>query len=96
MEQTLKTLIRCSRAYFPEGSTQKMLDEWRPLMCPFDVTMGVAMSYFEMFLPTFDCYDKRETTYLLWFDEFMSFWTTCSNGPPWEAVRRWLFMLKFE
>ena len=63
-----------------------MLDEWRPLMCPFDVTMGIAMSYFEMFLPTFDCYDKKETTYLLWFDELMSFWKTCNNGPPWEAV----------
>ena len=62
-----------------------MLDEWRPLMCPFDVTMGIAMSYFEMFLPTYDCYDKRETTYELWFDEFMSFWKTCNNGPPWEA-----------
>ena len=82
---TLRSLIRCCRTYFPEGSTREMLDEWRPLMCPFDVTMGKAISYFEMFLPTFDCYDKRETTYLLWFDEFMSFWKTCSNGPPWEA-----------
>ena len=29
-----------------------MLDEWRPLMCPFDVTMLKAMFYFELFLPT--------------------------------------------
>ena len=86
LENSLRSLIRCSRAYFPEGSTQEMLDEWRPLMCPFDVTMGIAVSYFEMFLPTFDCYDKRESTYLLWFDELMSFWKTCNNGPPWEAV----------
>ena len=82
---TLRSLIRCSRAYFPEGSTKEMLEEWRPLMCPFDVTMGKAMSYFEMFLPTFDCYEKRESTYLLWFDEFMAFWSACNNGPVWEA-----------
>uniref|UniRef100_A0A8C7M2N7 Proteasome activator subunit 4 n=1 Tax=Oncorhynchus kisutch TaxID=8019 RepID=A0A8C7M2N7_ONCKI len=25
--------------YFPESATQEMLEEWRPLLCPFDVTM---------------------------------------------------------
>ncbi|KAB0397626.1 hypothetical protein E2I00_012676 [Balaenoptera physalus] len=29
-----------------------MLEEWRPLMCPFDVTMQKAITYFEIFLPT--------------------------------------------
>lgn len=29
-----------------------MLDEWRPLMCPYDVTFGKAMFYFSLFLPT--------------------------------------------
>ena len=81
---SLKSLIRCCRTYFSDTATQEMLDEWRPMMCPFDVTMGKAMSYFEMFLPTFDCFGKQEKTYQLWFDEFMSFWRTCSNGPPWE------------
>uniref|UniRef100_A0A673LWV1 Proteasome activator complex subunit 4A-like n=1 Tax=Sinocyclocheilus rhinocerous TaxID=307959 RepID=A0A673LWV1_9TELE len=38
--------------YFPESATQEMLEEWRPLMCPFDVTMQKAMGYFELFLPT--------------------------------------------
>lgn len=38
--------------YFPESATQEMLDEWRPLLCPFDVTMQRAISYFELFLPT--------------------------------------------
>ena len=84
LDMSLKSLIRCCRTYFADTATQEMLDEWRPLMCPFDVTMGKAMCYFEMFLPTFDCFDKREKTYQLWFNEFMSFWSTCSNGPPWE------------
>eukprot|EP00064_Thunnus_orientalis_P007411 superscaffoldBa00000821_g7431 len=38
--------------YFSESATQEMLDEWRPLFCPFDVTMQRAISYFELFLPT--------------------------------------------
>lgn len=38
--------------YFPEDATAEMLDEWRPLMCPFDVTMQKAITYFELFLPT--------------------------------------------
>lgn len=38
--------------YFPADATAEMLEEWRPLMCPFDVTMQKAVSYFEIFLPT--------------------------------------------
>lgn len=38
--------------YFPADSTAEMLEEWRPLMCPFDVTMQKAITYFELFLPT--------------------------------------------
>ena len=29
-----------------------MLDEWRPLLCPFDVTIMKGLSYLERFLPT--------------------------------------------
>ena len=41
----------CTR-YFPASSTQEMLDEWRPLLCVFDVIMQKAVSYMELFLPT--------------------------------------------
>ncbi len=56
-------------------------------MCPFDVTMGKAMAYFDMFLPTYDAQRiGKEKTYELWFQEFMSFWDACPNSPPWEPV----------
>lgn len=45
-------IIVCLFRYFSESATQEMLDEWRPLLCPFDVTMQRAISYFELFLPT--------------------------------------------
>uniref|UniRef100_A0A8C8IE53 Uncharacterized protein n=1 Tax=Oncorhynchus tshawytscha TaxID=74940 RepID=A0A8C8IE53_ONCTS len=52
VENVLKTLVRSCRPYFPETATQEMLEEWRPLLCPFDVTMQRAIGYFELFLPT--------------------------------------------
>jgi proteasome activator subunit 4 len=86
LENTLRQLIRACRDYFPAEATTEMMTEWRPLLCPFDVTMGKAMAYFEMFLPTLDVKERAESTYKLWFDEFMSFWDACLNAPPWEAV----------
>ena len=29
-----------------------MLEEWRPLLCPFDLSMIEALSYISEFLPT--------------------------------------------
>jgi hypothetical protein len=45
MDTTLRSIIRASRPYFGPNATQEMLDEWRPLMCPLDVSMGKAMIY---------------------------------------------------
>ena len=33
-------------------STQEMLDEWRPFLCPFDSKMSEGLFYLELFLPT--------------------------------------------
>lgn len=52
VENVLKTLVKSCRPYFPADATAEMLEEWRPLMCPFDVTMQKAITYFEIFLPT--------------------------------------------
>ena len=57
-------------------------------MCPFDVTMGKAMAYFQMLLPTFNVEATKEQTYQLWFKEFMGFWDACHNSPPWEPVSK--------
>ena len=60
LEANLRSAIRCCRPYFPAGATQEMLDEWRPLMCPYDVTMGKAFIYFNIFLPTYNVLEHRE------------------------------------
>ena len=42
----------CNCRYFSVEATQEMLDEWRPLLCPFDVKMSEGLFYLELFLPT--------------------------------------------
>ncbi|KAK7902167.1 hypothetical protein WMY93_018936 [Mugilogobius chulae] len=71
VENVIRALIKNCRPYFSDSATQEMLDEWRPLLCPFDVTMQRAISYFELFL--------------LWFEEMMSLWVSVQNLPSWEV-----------
>uniref|UniRef100_A0A9J7YHM4 Proteasome activator subunit 4 n=1 Tax=Cyprinus carpio carpio TaxID=630221 RepID=A0A9J7YHM4_CYPCA len=85
VEAVLKTLIKNCRPYFPESATQEMLEEWRPLMCPFDVTMQKAMGYFELFLPTTLPPELHDKGFKLWFDELISLWVSVQNLPSWEV-----------
>uniref|UniRef100_A0A3B4GPM2 Proteasome activator subunit 4 n=1 Tax=Pundamilia nyererei TaxID=303518 RepID=A0A3B4GPM2_9CICH len=86
VESVLKTLVKSCRPYFSEAATQEMLDEWRPLLCPFDVTMQRAISYFELFLPTTLPPDLHHRGFKLWFDELVSLWVSVQNLPSWEVV----------
>ncbi|XP_069787517.1 proteasome activator complex subunit 4-like isoform X1 [Narcine bancroftii] len=85
IENVLKTVVKCCRPYFPDEATAEMLDEWQPLMCPFDVTMQKAISYFEMFLPTSLPPHLHHKGFRLWFDEFMGLYITVQNLPQWEG-----------
>lgn len=81
----MRGLIRHSRPYFALEATQEMLEEWRPLMCPFDMTMAKAMAYCEMFLPTFNTQENADRTYNLWFLEVMAFWQANPNCQLFES-----------
>ena len=83
IDSNLRTLVRCCRDYFPEGSTQEMLDEWRPMM-GYGKAMIRAMNYLELFLPTFNCFHRKDSTYRLWFEEIMTFWQG-SHLPRWSV-----------
>ncbi|KAM5165243.1 proteasome activator complex subunit 4 [Mantella aurantiaca] len=85
VEGVLKTLVKVCRPYFPDDATAEMLEEWRPLMCPFDVTMQKAISYFELFLPTSLPPELHHKGFKLWFDEFMGLWLSVQNLPQWEG-----------
>ncbi|XP_056326451.1 proteasome activator complex subunit 4A isoform X1 [Danio aesculapii] len=85
VEAVLKVLIKSCRPYFPESATQEMLDEWKPLMCPFDVTMQKAMGYFELFLPTTLPPELHDKGFKLWFDDLISLWVSVQNLPSWEV-----------
>lgn len=83
-EVSLKGMIKQIRNYFPKEATQEMLDEWRPLLCPYDQTMEKASAYFELFLPTTLPPEKHEFGFKLWFDEFMTIWYSTQTNPTWE------------
>ncbi|XP_031434367.1 proteasome activator complex subunit 4A isoform X3 [Clupea harengus] len=85
VDALLKALVKNCRPYFPESATQEMLEEWRPLLCPFDVTMQRAIGYFELFLPTTLPPELHHKGFKLWFDELMGLWVSVQNLPSWEV-----------
>jgi len=83
-DNVLRELIGMCRIYFPIQSTQQMLDEWRPLLCPYDSMMWNAVEYFELFLPTLSLREYHEKGFNLWFEEFITIWESNANKPSWE------------
>ncbi|XP_034049345.1 proteasome activator complex subunit 4B-like [Thalassophryne amazonica] len=84
LDHILKALIKSCRLYFPASSTKEMLDEWRPLLCVFDVVMQKAISNMELFLPTIMPPQEHSQGFHLWFDELMNLWMSVQNQPSWE------------
>ncbi len=46
---------------------------------------------YSLFLPTYEAHARPDSTYELWFDEFMSFWRACYNSPPFEPAMMSLY-----
>uniref|UniRef100_A0A4W6FG58 Uncharacterized protein n=1 Tax=Lates calcarifer TaxID=8187 RepID=A0A4W6FG58_LATCA len=85
LDHILKALIKSCRLYFPASSTKEMLDEWRPLLCVFDVVMQKAIGNMELFLPTIMPPEEHSQGFQLWFDELMNLWMSVQNQPSWEG-----------
>ncbi|CAI5658584.1 unnamed protein product [Oreochromis niloticus] len=85
VDHILKALIKSCRLYFPASSTKEMLDEWRPLLCVFDVVMQKAISNMELFLPTIMPPEEHSQGFQLWFDELINLWMSLQNQPSWEG-----------
>ena len=73
-------------SYFPASSTRDMLNEWRPLLCPFDTAMMEGAFFLSSFLPTLLLPEERDQGYPLWFDELMGLWDSCRG--TWNEVRK--------
>lgn len=85
-------LLNCIFRYFSEDSTQEMMDEWLPFMCPYDVTFAKAMLYFSLFLPTTLLPEKHDKgfKYVAICSCYLS--TYCSNGLTWNPCSVFLFI----
>ncbi|KAI4807509.1 hypothetical protein KUCAC02_027315 [Chaenocephalus aceratus] len=85
VDHILKALIKSCRLYFPASCTKEMLDEWRPLLCVFDMVMQKAISNMELFLPTIMPQEEHSQGFQLWFDELINLWISVQNQPSWEG-----------
>lgn len=74
LESNLSQAIRLARPHFPLEATQEMLDEWRPMLCPFTSSIQRAVTYLNLFLPTTQCPEHHDKGFKLWFDEVMQLW----------------------
>lgn len=74
-----------ARIYFDESATKEMLEEWRPMLCPFDVSMTNVFVRCSLFLPTILYEHEMEYGYKLWLAEFLNLWSTFRNNGFWEA-----------
>lgn len=73
------------------NATQEILDELRPLFCPFDELAAYeSIQLLECFLPLQLPPKYHSMGYQLWFDEFMTIWKVCHNAPQWEDSMMWL------
>uniref|UniRef100_A0A0P4W4D0 Proteasome activator complex subunit 4 C-terminal domain-containing protein n=1 Tax=Scylla olivacea TaxID=85551 RepID=A0A0P4W4D0_SCYOL len=92
-EGAVENMIRVCRFYFPPNSTKEILEEVRPLLCPFDMIMQRAMVYLELFLPTALMPHQEDIGWRLWKDEMLGIWNACHNSNLWfwENTMFWLF-----
>ncbi|XP_018576290.1 proteasome activator complex subunit 4 [Anoplophora glabripennis] len=90
-EHTIFHVIRASKVYFPASATQEILDEFRPRLCPFNVSdISNTIQYLELFLPYSMKPEEADISYKLWFEEFMTFWDVCHNACAWENHMMWI------
>ncbi len=80
----IRSVVKFSRSWFSEDATQEMLDLWRPKLCPFDRAINAGFKYLSLFLPTTNSL-APEKGWKLWFDEFMTLWSSFTNSPSWEV-----------
>ncbi|KAG8223216.1 hypothetical protein J437_LFUL003567 [Ladona fulva] len=90
LDSTLAGMVHATKLYFPPTATQEMLDEWRPLICPYDAHLCHTMTYLEWFLPVTLPPSKAHMGYKLWFEEIMNLWEVCHNGTQWEGEVMWI------
>ncbi|XP_039282651.1 proteasome activator complex subunit 4 isoform X2 [Nilaparvata lugens] len=87
LSSALENLVLLARFYFPVEATGEILDEGRPMLCPFDLAMTEhAIRFFEWFLPIALPPEKAHQGYKMWIDEFLEFWETCNNFQTWERI----------
>ncbi|CAF0870123.1 unnamed protein product, partial [Didymodactylos carnosus] len=73
------------RPYLSPASTQEILDQFRPHLCPFDSAFFDAIRIFELFLPVHLPPQLHDKGFKLWLPEFLGIWESVHSNPEWEG-----------
>ncbi|CAF1381810.1 unnamed protein product [Rotaria sordida] len=76
-------MFYCS-PYFSATSTQEILDEFRPLLCPIDWTFSNTIRLLELFLPVHMPPNLHDQAFKLWLPELFGIWDGVYNDTVWE------------
>ncbi|XP_065180850.1 proteasome activator complex subunit 4B-like [Sycon ciliatum] len=71
--------VRKCRIYFSVESTQEMLNEMRPMLCPSDVVCDDALLMMSNFLPILLPPEHHDKGFKLWFEELMELWLNMAH-----------------
>uniref|UniRef100_A0A6A7FWP5 Proteasome activator complex subunit 4A-like isoform X1 n=2 Tax=Hirondellea gigas TaxID=1518452 RepID=A0A6A7FWP5_9CRUS len=82
-ENNINSLIRHCRPYFGPGTTEELLQQFLPMMCPFDEQMNRSMRYLDMFLPLVRRQGGRPPNHHLWRPLMLDM---LRNSPFWEVI----------
>ncbi|CAM6088632.1 unnamed protein product [Calypogeia fissa] len=88
---TVSTLIRCSRRFFPDGSVAEIWNEFRPALDALTHNSGLeAIGFLSLLLPTkLDKFSDVDRNFLSskWFEECLDLWAALPNSHYWD--RQW-------
>lgn len=76
--QSITSLIKKIRRYFPSGTIQELLETYRPLFCLHDHLLFKAQGFVCLFLPT----NHRES---FWLPEIVNIWKWIGLYPSWDS-----------
>ncbi|KAL3680307.1 hypothetical protein R1sor_023263 [Riccia sorocarpa] len=94
-QDTIVSLVRSSRRFFPPGSVAQIWDEFRPALDDLSHNAALeAVSFIDLFLPTnLEKLTEADRTTLSrkWFAECLNLWAALPNSHYWD--RQWASLL---
>ncbi|CAF1134879.1 unnamed protein product [Rotaria sordida] len=91
INMSLFACVRLCTSYFSAQTTQEILDELRPRICPFDSSFVNTIKMFTLLLPVNLPPDLHNQGFKLWLAEFFGIWANIQKTSAWKSYLCVLF-----